>query len=260
MNITIETFYKSKEWEAFRKVIIEQRTDTDGYVHCCECGKAIVKKYDLIIHHKQELSEANVNDALISLNPDNVECICFRCHNKIHERFGYHKEGQGTFKAVPKKVYIVYGAPASGKSTFVNEVATENDLIVDLDSIWQMISINPRYTKPTALKVPVFEIRDKLYDIIKYRSGKWQNAYIITGGAMKGDRERLKQRVSADEFIFIDKTFDECIQQLNKRNFGGNYLEQKDSFNQNKKEIEEEQREKWIEYIKDWFEKFQPDD
>ena len=258
--LTKEQFYKSKQWEAFRKVIIEQRTDQNGYVHCCECGKPIINKYDLIIHHKQELSEANVNDAMISLNPDNVECICFRCHNKVHERFGYHKEGQSNYKPVPKRVYIVYGSPCAGKSTFVNEVATEDDLIVDLDSIWQMISVNPRYTKPTALKVPVFEIRDKLYDIIKYRSGKWHNAYIITGGAMKGDRDRLKQRVSADEFVFIDKTFDECIQQLKKRSFAANNIEQKDCVEQLNQKNVEDQQEKWIEYIKDWFEKFQPDD
>jgi len=239
--MTREQFYKSKPWETFRKVIIEQRTDTDGYVHCCECGKPIINKYDLIIHHKQELSEANVNDAMIALNPDNVECICFRCHNKVHERFGYHSTSQSV-KPAAKKVYIVYGSPCSGKTTFVNEVATEEDLVVDLDSIWQMISINARYHKPNALKTPVFEVRDKLYDIIKYRSGKWHNAYIISGGAMKGDRERLKQRVSADEFVFIDKTFDECIKQLNKR------------------KMNEEEKEKWIEYIKDWFEKFQPDE
>ena len=89
--MTREQFYKSKQWEAFRKVIIADRSDPDGFVHCCECGKPIIHKYDLIIHHKTELSEANVNDHNISLNPDNVKCICFRCHNKVHERFGFNK-------------------------------------------------------------------------------------------------------------------------------------------------------------------------
>lgn len=28
--LTREQFYKSKQWESFRKVIIEQRTETDG--------------------------------------------------------------------------------------------------------------------------------------------------------------------------------------------------------------------------------------
>ena len=115
----LNKFYRSKQWEAFRKVIIEQRTDPDGYVHCCECGKPILKPYDLIIHHKQELSEANVNDAMISLNPNNVECICFRCHNKVHERFGFNKTSAYT-GAAKKHVYIVYGSPCAGKSTWVH--------------------------------------------------------------------------------------------------------------------------------------------
>ena len=238
-----EQFYKSKQWEAFRKVIIAERTDEDGFVHCCRCGKPILNKYDLIIHHKIELNEANVNDTMISLNPDNVDCICFRCHNKEHERFGFQKEGHknGFYKPVPKKVYIVYGSPCAGKSTWVHDVATKDDLIVDLDNIWQMISVNDRYTKPAALKSVVFDMRDKLYDIIRYRSGKWHNAYIITGGAMKGDRDRLKQRIGADELIFIDTNYDECIRRMQTKG------------------LTDEQKLQWIQYIDDWFNKFQPD-
>lgn len=236
---TREQFYKSKQWEAFRKVIIEQRTDADGYVHCCECGKPILQKYDLIIHHKQELSEANVNDVMVALNPDNVECICFKCHNKIHERF---TEGHGaTAKPVRKHVYIVYGSPAAGKSTWVHSVASQYDLIVDLDNIWQMISINDRYVKPPALKSVVFQMRDKMYDIIKYRSGKWHNAFIITGGALAGDRDRLKQRVGADELIFIDTPMDECIKRIQKRDMDDAHVGM------------------WLEYIADWFKTFQPE-
>ena len=237
---TRKDFYRSKEWEAFRKVIIEQRTDADGYVHCTMCGKAILKPYDIIIHHKQELSDANVNDAMIALNPDNVEIVCFSCHNRIHERFGFHKTS--FTRQQPKHVYIVYGSPCAGKSTFVRETATAEDLIVDIDSIWQMISINDRYQKPAALKSVVFQMRDALYDVIKYRSGKWHSAFIITGGALKGDRDRLQQRVGADEMIFIDTSHDECVKRVMQRS------------------ISDEQKQEWLQFVNEWFETFQPDD
>ena len=237
--LTREQFYKSKKWESFRKVIISERTDADGYVHCCECGKPILHKYDLIIHHKIELTDANVNDAHVSLNPDAVECICFRCHNKLHERFGYHSGS--TSSAGNKQVYIVYGAPCSGKSTWVRENATADDLIVDLDSIWQMISINKRYDKPAALKLVVFTIRDDIYNIIRYRTGKWHTAFIITGGALKGDRERLQQRVGADDLIFIDTDKEECMNRLQTKG------------------LTDSQQRDWSVYIDDWFEKFQSD-
>ena len=239
--MTREQFYKSKQWEAFRKVIIADRSDADGFVHCCECGKPIINKYDLIFHHKQELSEANVNDLNISLNPDNVECICFRCHNKVHERFGFNRTSNNK-RPVQKQVFIGYGSPCAGKSTFVHSVADPEDLVVDLDSIWQMISINDRYQKPAALKGVVFQMRDALYDLIKYRSGKWHNAYVITGGALLGDRQRLKQRIGADQMIFIDTSMQECIKRACDR------------------EISDEQKREWIGYINDWFERFQPED
>lgn len=238
--LTQEQFYKSKKWEAFRKVVISDRTDADGYVHCAICNKPILKPYDLIVHHKKELSDDNVNDAMIALNPDNVECVHFKCHNQIHERFGFNKTSAAV--NVKKHVYIVYGSPCSGKTTWVQNNATADDLIVDLDSIWQMISINDRYQKPAALKSVVFEMRDKLYDIIKYRSGKWHNAYIITGGALLGDRQRLKVRVSADDMIFIDTSERECLNRVMVR------------------DIPDDQKVVWMDYVKNWFESYQPDE
>lgn len=232
----LKSFYRSKEWESFRSVVITQRTDDQGFIYCEHCHKPIINKYDIVLHHKNELSESNVLDHTIALNPDNVEVICFRCHNKIHQRFGYHTTSNQ--RPVSKQVFIVYGSPCAGKSTWVHDTATEADLIVDLDSIWQMISINNRYDKPAALRSVVFEMRDKLYDIIKYRSGKWHNAYIITGGALKGDRDRLQQRVGADDLIFIDTDHDTCIKRA------------KDSG----------RSDDWIQYINEWFEKFQPDE
>ena len=236
----LQKFYKSKKWEAFRKVVIEQRTDADGYVHCAICGKPILKPYDLVVHHKKELSEDNVADATVALNPDNVECVHFRCHNQIHERYGYNSTSAS--RNVKKHVYIVYGSPCAGKTTWVRDNATADDLIVDLDSIWQMISINDRYIKPGSLRSVVFDMRDKLYDIIKYRSGKWHDAYIITGGALKGDRDRLKVRVSADDLIFIDTSERECMNRVMLR------------------DIPDDQKVLWLDYVKDWFKSFQPDE
>lgn len=203
-------FYRSKEWEAFRKVIIAERTEADGFVRCAECGQPILKKYDLIIHHKDELDSANVFDATVALNPDNVVCVHFKCHNKIHERFGFHKAGS---RYNPQKnVYIVYGSPCSGKTTWVHSVATPKDIIVDLDSIYECISTNPRYEKTEQIKSVAFEVRDKLYDIIKYRSGNWHNAYVTTTGARIGDRERLAARIGADDMIYIDTPKEICLE------------------------------------------------
>ena len=85
----LQAFYKSKKWEAFVKQLRIDRASADGFVICAHCGKPIVKAYDCIAHHKQELTLLNVDDSMVSLNPDNIIFVHFRCHNEIHKRFGF---------------------------------------------------------------------------------------------------------------------------------------------------------------------------
>ena len=62
------SFYRSKEWEDFRKLVINERMTEDGYILDEVTGKPITQKYDVILHHKEELTEENVNDVMVSLN------------------------------------------------------------------------------------------------------------------------------------------------------------------------------------------------
>ena len=75
---------------------------------------------------------------------------------------------------------------------------------------------------------------------MKYRNGRWHNAYIITTGALKGDRDRLVARVGADELVYIDTSISECINTIN------------DS------DMADELKEKHINLVNEWFERFQP--
>lgn len=185
---TLTTFYKSKEWVSLLEILKLERVDSNGQLLCEYCGKPITKKYDCIGHHEIELTEANVNDIDISLNPTNIKLIHFKCHNKIHERFGYHKQ----------KVYLVYGSPCSGKSTWVSSVANDDDLILDIDKLWTSICLSDKEHKPNRLKQNVFGIRDCILDQIKTRTGMWRNAYIIGGYPLASDRERLASILGAE--------------------------------------------------------------
>lgn len=220
---TLYSFYRSEEWQKFREIIIAERTQTDGFIYDEITGKPILHRYDLILHHKTELTEENVNDYNISLNPDNIQVVSHRTHNEIHDRFGYSQ----------RQVYLVYGAPLSGKTTWVSANKMPGDLIVDMDSIWQCISGMPRYIKPNRLKSIAFKMRDALIDSIKYRQGKWSNAYLIGGYAMQAERERISKELQARE-IFIDATEEECLQRL---------ADAKDG----------RQTDEWERYIREWF-------
>lgn len=197
-------FYQSKAWINLMSLLKIERVANDGVLYCEYCGKPIIKKYDCIGHHKIALTESNVNDINIALNPDNIALVHHVCHNKIHNKLGY----------VMKQIYLVWGSPCSGKSTFVHSNMDYGDLIVDVDSIWQCVSGYKRYVKPPRLKSNVFGIRDTLLEQVKYRRGNWNNAYIIGGYPLIGERERLIKSLGARE-VFIDTSYDECIMRLN---------------------------------------------
>ena len=187
----LSTFYRSKSWQNLLRKIKSERLNQDGDIICEYCGKPIIKKFYCIGHHKIALTPQNVNDVNISLNPENVALVHHRCHNQIHSKF---------FNTNDRKVYIIYGQPLSGKTSYVSSVAAAGDLILDIDNIWQAISGLNRYKKPAALNQNVFAVRDLLLDQIKTRRGKWMHAYVIGGMP-------TMQNASASQTNLVPKKF-----------------------------------------------------
>lgn len=221
----LQRFYGTKAWQDLRMVKIIQANG-----HCERCGKDFTDDTSqLIAHHKIHLTSETLSDPKIALNPENVEILCPKCHAHYHDDRGYIK---------PKKqVFIVYGAPLSGKSTYVRQNAEPDDLIVDLDSIYQAITPAPRYHHTEQVKPIAFGIRDYLYDQIRIRNGTWQTAWIIAGLPRKGQREQLAARLGAS-CILIECDKDECHKRLFSAD-DGRYPE-------------------WEKYIDQWFFDFQP--
>lgn len=224
---TLDTFYKSKEWEAFRQVIIAERTQPDGFIYDEETGKPITKPYDLILHHKEPLTEENVNDALVAFNPENIEVVSHSSHNRIHDRLGMAR----------REVFLVYGPPLAGKNTWVHNAKSDGDLVIDLDNIWQAVTGLPRYVKPPKLRSVVFRLRDDLLDAVRHRFGKWTKAYIIGGYPNTGERERLLNELQATP-VFIEASKEECLRRLEAD--------------------DERNRGEWAEYISEWFTRYTP--
>lgn len=195
----LDDFYRSDEWRGLLAQIKLARPD----LICEHCGRPIVKPYDCIGHHKTQLTEANVHDYTISLNPDNVALVHHTCHNEIHERYGFNR----------REVFLVYGSPLSGKTSYVESVRMPGDLILDMDSIWECVSGCPRYVKPAKLNAVVFAVRDSLIDAVRVRKGQWSRAYIIGGYPLVSERERLAKGLGARE-IFIDSSRSECLARL----------------------------------------------
>ena len=227
--MSLYTFYRSDAWENFLAVLKNdpKRMDSMGRIICAHCGRPIVKKYDCIGHHTVELTEENYTDYSISLNPVLVVLVHHKCHNIIHNKLF---SGQ-------RQVFIVYGSPLAGKSSYVQDAMVEGDLIIDMDAIWQCVSGCERYTKPNRLKSVVFAVRDNLLESVKYRRGKWLNAYIVGGYPYKAERDRLVDMLGARE-VYIDTDRDTCINRLLACEDGRN-------------------KDEWTKYINDWWLQYQ---
>lgn len=215
---TTAQFYNGDDWANCKAQVTQERLKDDG-LFCEHCGGLILKSFNpkennnkgaVVFHHKIHLSNQNVNDASIAINPANIAVLHWQCHNEIHNRFN------GIAVAVERKVYIITGAPLSGKTTFARERLQEGDLLLDIDDIWQMVSGQPRYTKPNNLKSIVFNMRLAFKEQIAKGSGSWRNAYIIESLPISTDRKREAERYKAHnvEVITMNTTREECLNRL----------------------------------------------
>ncbi len=224
-DASIHRFLNSKEWRQLRLKLIAERGNK-----CQSCNLYIPRGEDITGHHIKPLTPDNVGDANISLNPENINLICSDCHDKEHERFKYARPAR-------KEVYIVYGPPLSGKNTYVAQNMRRGDLIVDIDRLSHAISGMPEYDKPDNLYPIVSGLHNQLLDNIKTRYGKWDTAWVITGGAERYKRERLAKDLGA-ELIFCDVDKQECLRRL-AVDIG-----------------RQERRLEWKGYINKWFDRY----
>jgi hypothetical protein len=227
--LDLSTFYHSREWHNFTDMIKMERVNEDGQLICEGCGKPITKKFDAICHHCNVfLTEDNVGDVTVSLNPDNIQVLHHRCHNLIH----------GKTYSGRREIYLIYGAPLSGKSTYLNEVKQPGDVIVDVDAIRKCVSGEALHKIYPTHNSIVFGIRNFMLDAIKTRKGNWHRAYVVGGYPLESARKRLCLELGAQE-IFIEATKEECFERLEA-------------------DADNRDVEAWRGYIDDWFEQYSP--
>lgn len=197
---SLHQFYTSDDWKAVKTQLMLR----EGMV-CEYCHKLIREKYKAIGHHKIPLDMFNVNDYSVSLNLDNLMLVCHKCHNIIH--------GKGSLGT--KHRYLVYGPPLSGKSTFVNDVATKEDLVISVDDIRFGITGGKYHENSNNTLDEVLAVRDFLIDRIKTRGKRMRehNIYIVGGYQLVGEREALINKLELEP-VFLDVSREECLARL----------------------------------------------
>jgi hypothetical protein len=197
----VQAFYHTKPWMELAYYL---KVQSGG--RCNRCGRIVTDWSLLIGHHTVELTEDNVDDASISLNPDLIEIVCQRCHNRQHRR-DWNR---------PKRVFIIWGSPLSGKSTLLHQLVQPGDIVMDIDAIWQAVTLQPPYVKPNRCKYNVFPIRDLMLDQIKTRYGQWCDAYVVGGYPDRYEREQMAATLGA-ELIYCEATREQCLERAKER-------------------------------------------
>lgn len=99
-----KAFYASQQWQQVRYFCLMR----DKYL-CVECGHPAEE-----VHHIIHLTPENIWDTKISLNPDNLKCLCRSCHFEAHR--GEHGKGRAKTEETPEYYfdengYLVPGRP-----------------------------------------------------------------------------------------------------------------------------------------------------
>jgi predicted kinase len=111
-------------------------------------------------------------------------------------------------------VKIVYGAPCSGKSTYVREKIKENDIVFDYDAITRALTNSQQHlSKREVSHRYVLDI--KLTLIKRYRMGsKAKDLWIIS--TFLTDSFKKYVHDLKPEYIKMDVSMEECLARLDK--------------------------------------------
>ena len=116
-------------------------------------------------------------------------------------------------------VYLIYGSPCSGKSTYIKEHIKDNDLVCDVDLIYQAIGNHEAHDADLYVHEVALLLKHSLLDIIRDRKGGWSNAYVVSIANTKDKLKTEMERIKADEAIFIDTPYEVCMERAKERPF-----------------------------------------
>ena len=137
-------------------------------------------------------------------------------------------------------VYLIYGSPCSGKSTYVRKHFKDGDIVCDVDRLYSAISYNDEHNTELYAQEMSSYLYNEMIDLISNRKGHWKNAYVISIANTEEKVEQLVKTIGADKTIYIDTPFEVCIERAKERPFYFPHLIEEWFNTRNFKDINEE--------------------
>lgn len=107
-------------------------------------------------------------------------------------------------------VKLIYGSPCSGKTTYIKQFMGDNDVVCDVDLIYQSISNRDSHDADLYVHEIALKLREQLLDIIRDRSMEFNDAYVVS---IANNYKKLQEdidRVNADMIVFVDTPYEIC--------------------------------------------------
>ena len=107
---------------------------------------------------------------------------------------------------------LVYGPPASGKTTYVLQHKRESEPIVDLDMLFQAVTGLPEHDKPSVL-LPFVR---RLYALAIQAASEHCNGrvWIVTSAATQAKRACIMANIPDYQEIYMDVSPTECLRRI----------------------------------------------
>ncbi|GEP80690.1 hypothetical protein SCA05_24830 [Staphylococcus carnosus] len=112
------------------------------------------------------------------------------------------------------EVVVVYGPPLSGKTTYVKENITDDDIVFDYDAMAQAITFGDYQDNRPNTQDILLILRNTMIDCTQIK--KVGKLYIITTFLSKKITNRIEDNGMSYKAIKMDVDIDVCIDRLNK--------------------------------------------
>lgn len=195
-------FYHTPAWRRLRNAFIK------AYPLCAACEERGILKEGKVVDHTKP---RRLYPAL-ELDWNNLQTLCDSCHNS---KSG--KEGSKVYQKREERkamFYIVYGAPGSGKTTYVLEKKAANDLVIDIDLIWQALTGMPMYSRNSLIEPYVYTAVDAIINDAVYATTAI-DIWFITTNLSTPVVEKIKA-LSQHRIIPMNIDKQVCIDRINK--------------------------------------------
>jgi predicted kinase len=157
-----------------------------------------------VVHHIKQLEEYPE----LALDPDNLVSLCNLCHNREHPENPH-------FAKLRKRIIVVLGYPASGKTSYVESIMTPQDIVLDLDRLVTAMTYRDGHDRTGSGFHAVKIANDMISQVIKdvrYRGYAFDTLYIIR--TRLTDEELSSLRAARARLLWLDVDKDTCVARM----------------------------------------------